>query len=91
MLQKLRLDQATGADGFSANLLRQLAGVTCLPLAVLIRRIFNEATWRQLWRLHHIVPLFKRGSVCTSGQYRGIHLCTGGPWVSMGKNWEMAR
>jgi len=74
MLQKLRLDQATGPDGFSAKLLRQLADVICLPLAMLIRRIFNEATWPQLWRLHHIVPLFKRGSVFMPGQYRGVHL-----------------
>ena len=45
-----------------------------LPLAILIRRIFNESKWPSQWRLHHIIPLFKRGSAFLPGQYRGIHL-----------------
>ena len=73
-LTALRLDQATGPDGFGALLLRKLAKVISMPLAILIRRILNEATWPSQWRLHHIFPLFKRGSVYMPGQYRGIHL-----------------
>jgi hypothetical protein len=74
MLRKLRVDQATGPDGFSAKLLVKLASVICRPLAILIRRIFNEARWPDKWRVHHIAPLFKRGSVFMPGQYRGVHL-----------------
>ena len=45
-----------------------------IPLAILTRRIFNEATWPTDWKIHHIAPLFKKGSRFLPGQYRGIHL-----------------
>ena len=73
-LKALREHQATGPDGFSAQMLKKLADVLALPLAILIRRIFYEASWPDQWRLHHIMPLFKRGSAFLPGQYRGIHL-----------------
>ena len=74
LLSKLRVDQATGPDGFSALFLRRLASALSLPIAILARRIFNEGYWPTKWKLHHIVPLFKRGSVYAPGQYRGIHI-----------------
>ena len=43
MLFKLRVDQATGPDGFSAKFFMKLAPVISIPLAMLTRRIFNEA------------------------------------------------
>ena len=73
-LAGLKVDKATGQDGLSAIFLQRLAKVLSLPLAIIIRRIFNESTWPAKWRLHHIVPLFKRGSAFLPGQYRGIHL-----------------
>ena len=74
VLGKLREDQATGPDGLSAKFLKRLAAVISLPLAILTRRIFSEGQWPNRWRLHHIVPLFKKGSVYQPGQYRGVHL-----------------
>ena len=74
LLGKLRENQATGPDGLSAKLLKRLARVLALPLANLTRRIFLEGQWPSKWRLHHIVPLFKKGSVYQPGQYRGVHI-----------------
>ena len=62
LLKKLRLDQATGPDEISARFLRTLAEALGLPLAILCRRIFAEASWPALWRIHNLVP-FKMGSV----------------------------
>ena len=73
-LLKFRTDQATGPDGLSAKFLKRLAAVIARPLAVVIRRIFAEGHWPERWRLHHIIPLFKKGSVYLPGQYRGVHL-----------------
>ena len=73
-LAGLKVDKATGPDGLSAIFLQRLAKVLSLPLAIIIRRIFNESTWPAKWRLHHIVPLFKRGSAFLPGQYQGVHL-----------------
>jgi len=74
VLLKLRDDQATGPDGLSAKFLKRIATVLSLPLAILTRRIFLEGQWPSRWRVHHLVPLFKKGSVYKPGQYRGIHL-----------------
>ena len=74
LLKSLRQDQATGPDGFSAVLLKTLAKELSLPIAILARRIFGEGHWPQQWRLHHIIPIFKRGSAFLPGQYRGVHL-----------------
>jgi len=74
LLSKLRLDQATGPDGIGARFLKELAEELALPIALLCRRIFFEASWPQQWRLHLLIPIFKKGSVYQPGQYRGIHL-----------------
>ena len=44
LLMNLRLDQATGPDEISARFLRVCADVLALPLAILCRRIFTEAS-----------------------------------------------
>ena len=41
----LREDQATGPDGFAATFFKKLVEVISVPLAILTRRILNEATW----------------------------------------------
>ena len=73
-LRKLRVDQATGPDHHAAILLANLADVLDVPLAILCRRIYREASWPQRWRLHWLVPLFKKGNVYDPRNYRGIHL-----------------
>jgi len=51
-----------------------LAASLALPVALLCRRIFNEGYWPENWRLHWIIPLFKKGNVYDPEKYRGIHL-----------------
>ena len=58
-LSKLRLDQATGPDLIAAIFLRRLSKELALPVAVIARRIFREG-WPSLWRVHWLIPLFKR-------------------------------
>ena len=72
-MSKLRLDQATGPDHLGAVLLRTLAAELAVPVALIARRVFMEG-WPALWRVHWLVPLFKKGSVYSPGQYRGVHL-----------------
>ena len=74
LLKDLRSDQATGPDGISAFFIKKVANMIDVPLAVICRRIFQEAMWPRKWKTHHIVPLFKRGSVYQPSQYRGVHL-----------------
>ena len=72
-LNKLRLDQATGPDRIAAVFLRRLSKELALPVAVIARRVFREG-WPAAWRVHCLVPLFKKGSVFDPNKYRGVHL-----------------
>ena len=45
-----------------------------MPFTILCRRLLQETCWPQIWRLHVIRPLYKRGSAFMAGNYRGIHL-----------------
>ena len=72
-MSKLRLDQATGPDLIAAILLRRLSKELALPVAMIARRVFREG-WPTLWRVHWLIPLFKKGSVYDPNKYRGIHL-----------------
>ena len=74
LLDKLRNDQATGPDDIGAIMLKKLAGVIALPLTLICRRIFSDGAWPTKWKLHHIIPIYKKGSVYLPSQYRGIHL-----------------
>ena len=73
-LQKLDVSCATGSDRLAARILRELAVVLALPLTILCRRILYEAFWPSRWRIHLVIPIYKKASVSNAGNYRGIHL-----------------
>ena len=75
-LRKLEEDPATGPDCISVKFLKHIANVISLPIAILSHRIFSEPRWPEKWRLHHVISIFKKGSVYQPGQYRGVHLTT---------------
>ena len=66
--------KATGPDRISAVILRRLATVIAIPLTILARRILQEGVWPECWKLHHLVPIYKRHSAFLAKNYRGIHL-----------------
>ena len=57
-------------------MLKTLADELALPVAILCRRVYRESCWPKPWKLHWIVPMFKRGSVYDPSNYRGLHLTT---------------
>ena len=61
-LQRLDVSKVTGPDKISAFILRRLAQVLAIPIAILCRRILFEACWPEQWKLHHLVPIFKCGA-----------------------------
>ena len=70
----LELDDstATGPDLLPTRILRMLADALAIPVTLLCRFIFNSASWP--WRVHWIVPIYKRLSPSQPGNYRGVHL-----------------
>ena len=51
-----------------------IADEIAVPFTILCRRIFFEGCWPEIWKTHHIVPLYKRSAVYAAGNYRGVHL-----------------
>ena len=71
---KLDEKKATGPDRISARILRVLVSVIALPLAIICRRLLYEGVWPDIWKIHFLIAIFKRGVVHNPGNYRGIHL-----------------
>jgi len=73
-LHELSLNTATGPDGIPARVLRRCAQPLSLLVVILARLFLSQGKWPELWRLHHIIPLFKKGAAAEPGNYRGVHL-----------------
>ena len=73
-LSRLDVNTATGPDKISARILKELASVLAVPVAILCRRILYEATWPECWKTHYLIPVYKRDSVYDAKHYRGVHL-----------------
>ena len=40
----------------------------------IVLTILNSGIWPLKWRMHWVVPIYKRGTVYLSKNYRGVHL-----------------
>ena len=73
-LTSLDSTSSTGLDGLSTILLRNVASAICCAVALLARRIVETGSWPQLWKLHWIVPLYKRDARTCLSNYRALQL-----------------
>lgn len=74
LLGTLDASKATGPDQISAAILKNIAAVLAMPFTQVCTRLLHEPWWPKIWKLHVVVPTFKRGSACNPGNYRGVHL-----------------
>ena len=74
ILKAINPAKATGPDGLPGRILRACAKESAVPLAKFARRFLDEGTWPDIRRLHWIHPLYKKGAVSDSKNYRGVHL-----------------
>ena len=63
---------ATGPDGLSTILLRKIAPAICFAFARLARRIAECGVWPNIWKMHWLCPLFKKGSRSSPQNYRAL-------------------
>ena len=73
-LPKLDINKATGPDRIGALILRELASEIAIPLAIICRRLLREGVWPDVWKIHYLVAIYKRGAVHSPPNYRGVHL-----------------
>ena len=74
LFKKLDESKATGNDRISAAILKRLSDQLAMPFTRICRRMFYEGCWPKAWKMHVIVPIYKRGSAFKAGNYRGVHL-----------------
>ena len=74
VLQRLRLDSATGPDLLPAKVLKHCAVELAQPVAALARAILQFGVWPDSWRTHWVVPIHKRKAKADPANYRGVHL-----------------
>ena len=72
--ESLNENKVIGPDKLSAIILKKLAAELAIPFAKFLRRILSERRWPDAWRLHYLIPIYKKNSVYQPGNYRGIHL-----------------
>ena len=73
-LRELDVTSALGPDLLPTRLLRFCASALAKPVASLARRIIQMGRWPEAWLVHWMVPIFKRASVFSAKNYRGVHL-----------------
>ena len=73
-LGNLDESSGTGPDFIPAKILKLFAEQLAHPVLMMATLILNSGEWPEDWRVHWIVPLYKRGAVYLSKNYRGIHL-----------------
>ena len=67
-------DKATGPDLLATKVLKRCAKSLALPTAKLARAMLLVGKWPENWRVHWVVPLYKKKSVYDPLNYRGVHL-----------------
>jgi len=71
---KLKDGKAPGDDGIIPEFLKKLASVILQPLAIIFSKSVAEGVVPQEWKKANITPLFKKGSMTDSGNYRPVSL-----------------
>ena len=74
VLKLLDPGSGTGPDELPARILKECAEELALPITILVMRILAHGKWPNIWRVHWIIPLYKRAAVYKSKNYRGVHM-----------------
>ena len=75
-LRTLSANSATGPDDIPARFLKDCAGNLVFPIRLLCKRIMEEGTWPESFRLHRICPIHKKNSQVNPENYKGLHITT---------------
>ena len=74
LLAELKADSGTGPDAVATRILKHCSTTLGLPVALLGRKVVEEEHWPSLWKVHWILPLYKKKTVFDPANYRGVHL-----------------
>ena len=75
----LKVNKATGPDRISHRMLRKTSKASSLPICKLFNLSLKINTYPALWKIAHVMPIFKKGDKSQLGNCRPISLisCVG--------------
>jgi hypothetical protein len=74
-LAQVNQHSAPGSDNIPMLFWVNVSAVICVPLAKLFSKFINSAYVPDLWKISHVIPLFKgKGDRCDASNYRPISL-----------------
>ena len=82
ILKILKLNKATGPDCISNRKLT--CNTVCVPLTKLFNLSLKNLIFPELWKMAHVMPLFKKGEKSLSSNYRPVSLTS-----NVGKSFEL--
>ena len=79
ILSNLKLNKASGPDGISHRMLKNTSGSIATPLCKLFNFSLKTISFPSLWKLAHVMPIFKKEDKSNASNYRPISLisCVG--------------
>ena len=79
IIKNLDSKKAKGPDNISHSLLKLISSEISIPLEILFNRSLNEGCFPNMWKLAHVIPIFKKGDKSLPSNYRPISLlsCVG--------------
>ena len=73
-LLKLKVLQSKGPDGIHPRVLKELASVICIPLAIIFKTSIRSGTLPDEWKLANVTAIHKNGHRQMAGNYRPVSL-----------------
>lgn len=79
VLKVLKVNKATGPDGISHRMLKNTSKTIAIPLTKLYNLSLKQCKFPSLWKVAHVMPLFKKGDKSDVNNYRPVSLisCVG--------------
>lgn len=73
-IKKLDLNKGAGPDGLPPIFIRLCIDALVIPLQIIYNKSLKEGTFPDLWKISHIIPIHKSGSMNDVTNYRPISI-----------------
>ena len=73
-LEKIDTSKGAGPDKIPPIFIQRCADVLSSPLSYIYNRSLSQATFPELWKIAHIIPIFKSGDQSSIKNYRPISI-----------------
>ena len=74
LLTKQKPNKASGPDDIHPRILKEAAEEIALPLYLIFKESTEKGLIPEEWKLAHVIPIFKKGSKKSAGNYRPVSL-----------------